>query len=63
MYLWVEVPGEETSEECAERLLRRGIVVAPGSYLGESGEGYIRIALVPTLAQCERAAAILEEVL
>jgi succinyldiaminopimelate transaminase len=63
MYLWVEVPGDETSEDCAERLLRHGVVVAPGSYLGESGEGYIRIALVPTLAECERAAAILEEVL
>jgi succinyldiaminopimelate transaminase len=63
MYLWVEVAEAETSEECAERLLRHGIVVAPGSYLGESGEGYIRIALVPTLAECERAAAILEEVL
>ena len=63
MYLWVEVPGDERSEECAERLLRHGVVVAPGAYLGESGEGYIRIALVPTLAECERAAAILEEVL
>jgi succinyldiaminopimelate transaminase len=63
MYLWVQVPGEETSEECAERLLRHGVVVAPGSYLGDSGEGYIRIALVPTLAECERASAILEEVL
>jgi succinyldiaminopimelate transaminase len=63
MYLWVEVPGGETSEECAERLLRHGVVVAPGAYLGESGEGYIRIALVPTLAECERAAAILEDVL
>jgi succinyldiaminopimelate transaminase len=63
MYLWVEVAGDETSEECAERLLRHGVVVAPGSYLGESGEGYIRIALVPTLAECERAAAILEHVL
>jgi succinyldiaminopimelate transaminase len=63
MYLWVEVPGDETSEECAERLLGHGVVVAPGSYLGESGEGYIRIALVPTLAECERAAAILEDVL
>jgi acetylornithine aminotransferase len=63
MYLWVEVAAEETSEACAERFLRHGVVVAPGSYLGESGEGYIRIALVPTLAECERAAAILEEVL
>ena len=61
MYLWVEVPGDETSEACAERLLRHGVVVAPGSYLGDSGEGYVRIALVPTLEECERAAAILEE--
>src|SRR5258707_469796 len=63
MYLWVEVPGDATSEACAERLLRHGVVVAPGSYLGDAGEGYIRIALVPTLEECERAAAILEEVL
>ena len=63
MYLWVEVPAGETSEACAERLLQHGVVVAPGSYLGESGEGYVRLALVPTLEECERAAAILEEVL
>jgi succinyldiaminopimelate transaminase len=63
MYLWVEVPDGERSEACAERLLHHGVVVAPGSYLGEAGEGYIRIALVPTLAECERAAAILEDVL
>jgi acetylornithine aminotransferase len=63
MYLWVEVPGGETSEACAERLLARGVVVAPGSYLGEAGEGYVRIALVPTLDECTRAAAILEELL
>ncbi len=63
MFLWVEVPGEETSEGCAERLLHHGIVVAPGSYLEEAGEGYVRIALVPTLAECERAVRILEDVL
>ena len=63
MYLWVEVSEGESSEACAERLLRHGIVVAPGAFLGEAGEGYIRIALVPTLAECERAAAILEDVL
>src|SRR5207253_5718925 len=33
MYLWVEVPGGESSEACAERLLEHGVVVAPGSYL------------------------------
>jgi succinyldiaminopimelate transaminase len=63
MYLWVEVPGGESSESAAERLLAHGVVVAPGAYLGAAGEGYVRLALVPTLAECERAAAILEEVL
>jgi len=59
MYLWVEVPPGESSEELAERLLGHGIVVAPGAYLGPSGEGYVRIALVPTVEDCERAASIL----
>jgi acetylornithine aminotransferase len=63
MYLWVEVPDGESSESAAERLLARGVVVAPGAYLGEAGEGYVRLALVPTLAECDRAASILEEVL
>jgi succinyldiaminopimelate transaminase len=63
MYLWIAVPGGEPSEEFASRLLEHGVVVAPGSYLGPSGEGYARLALVPTLADCERAAAILEDVL
>lgn len=61
MYLWVEVPPGETSESFAERLLERGVVVAPGSYLGESGEGYVRLALVPSDEECRRAVAILEE--
>ena len=61
MYLWVEVPDGESSEEYATRLLRNGIVVAPGAYLGSSGEGYVRLALVPTLEDCERAADILVE--
>jgi acetylornithine aminotransferase len=63
MYLWVKVPGGESSESAAERLLAHGVVVAPGAYLGVAGEGYVRLALVPTLAECERAAGILEEVL
>jgi aspartate/methionine/tyrosine aminotransferase len=63
MYLWVEVPLGETSESFAERLLERGVVVAPGSYLGESGEGYVRLALVPSDDECRRAVAILEKLL
>jgi succinyldiaminopimelate transaminase len=63
MYLWVEVPGGESSVSAAERLLANGIVVAPGAYLGAAGEGYVRLALVPTLAECGRAADLLERVL
>ena len=63
MYLWVAVPGGETSEEHAQRLLGHGIVVTPGPYLGASGEGYVRYALVPTEDDCARAAAILEDAL
>jgi acetylornithine aminotransferase len=60
-YLWVDVGGP--SEPFARRLLEHGIVVAPGSFFGPAGEGYARFALVPTQAECERAAQILREVL
>ena len=63
IYLWIEVPDGERSEAFAERLLEHGVVVAPGSYFGGSGEGYARIALTPPLEECRHAAAILEEVL
>jgi succinyldiaminopimelate transaminase len=62
-YLWFRVPASESSEEFATRLLEHGVVVAPGSFFGPSGEGYARLALVPSLEECERAAAILGEVL
>ena len=60
-YLWVDVGG--ASVDFARRLLEHGIVCAPGAFFGEAGEGYARFALVPTQEQCERAAAIIEEVL
>jgi acetylornithine aminotransferase len=62
MYLWVAVPDGETSEGFAQRLLEHGVLVAPGSFLGASGEGYVRFALVPTEVDCARAAGILENV-
>ncbi len=62
-YLWVATPAGLGSEAFAERLLAGGIVVTPGAYLGPSGEGYVRFALVPTVERCERAAVILRELL
>jgi acetylornithine aminotransferase len=63
MYLWARVPAGESSEELATRLLEHGVLVSPGAYFGPSGEGYFRIALVPSLDDCRRAAEILRRVL
>jgi succinyldiaminopimelate transaminase len=63
MYLWVAVPDGETSEWFAERLLEHGVLVAPGSYLGAAGEGYFRVALVPSEEECASAVEILERAL
>jgi aspartate/methionine/tyrosine aminotransferase len=63
MYLWLAVPAGESSEELAARLLEHGLIVSPGTFFGPSGRGYWRLALVPTEAECERAAEILERVL
>jgi acetylornithine aminotransferase len=60
-FLWLAVDGP--SEAFARNLLEHGILVAPGSFFGVAGEGYVRVALVPTQADCERAAEILERVL
>jgi acetylornithine aminotransferase len=63
-YLWVRVPGGRPSAEWAYELLdRAGVVVAPGSYFGPEGEGYVRIAVVPSLEDCERAAAAIDAAL
>ena len=59
-FLWLELPaGESSSEAFAARLLDRGVLVAPGAFFGGAGEGYVRVALVPTLAECRRAAELL----
>ena len=53
-FLWLDAgPG---AEALADRLLADGIVLAPGSFFGPAGAGYLRLALVPPLAECERAA-------
>ncbi len=61
LYLWLRVPAGHTSGSYALALLERGIVVAPGTAFG-AGEGYVRVALVPTLPECEEAIAAWREV-
>jgi acetylornithine aminotransferase len=50
-FLWLE-----GDDELAARWLEQGVVVAPGSFFG--APGFIRLALVPTLEDCRRAASI-----
>jgi acetylornithine aminotransferase len=51
-FLWLE--GDDA---LAARWLEQGVVVAPGSFFG--APGYLRLALVPALADCRRAASII----
>ncbi|MCA9668066.1 MAG: aminotransferase class I/II-fold pyridoxal phosphate-dependent enzyme [Myxococcales bacterium] len=59
LYLWVRVPGAEDGAGAlayAERLADAGILVSPAPQLGVD-QPYIRLALVPTVEDCERAVA------
>jgi succinyldiaminopimelate transaminase len=57
-YLWVHVPKGETSDTYAAKLAERNILVVPGNQFGREGEGFIRLAMVPTLADCKAAAQL-----
>ncbi len=59
-FLWLDAG--ERADRLAATLLERGVVLAPGSFFGPAGEGFLRLALVPTLAECERAAELLASV-
>ena len=64
IYVWQRVPRGMTSVEFAKRLLDPAVamVVTPGTWLSsredgfDPGEGYVRLALVPTIEECEDAA-------
>ena len=59
-YLWARTPDDDA--QFARRLhAEKAVTVLPGSYLGREvnginpGKGYVRIALVPPLDECEEA--------
>ena len=60
-YLWVKAPGGD-DVAFVESLMRVGLVVTPGSFLGDAGRGYLRWALVPTLEACREALERLDRV-
>ena len=55
-FLWITVPNGYDSYRFAELLADVGIVVSPGTVFGDAGEGYVRLALVPSLDHCIEAA-------
>jgi len=56
LYLWTQVPEGWDSEGFATMLLNdAGVSVAPGSFFGKSGEGYIRISLTAPNFRIEEA--------
>ena len=60
LYLWIKVQDDMVF---TDRLLEEGIVVSPGRFFGPGGEGFIRLALVPTVAECADAADVLRSLL
>lgn len=60
IYVWVRVPEGYTSESFATHVLdKAGVIVAPGTGYGPSGEGYVRLSL--TIAD-ERLSEALERI-
>ena len=57
LYIWAKVPGGQDADAYAARCLDAGIVVSPGGFFGDGGDGWFRLALVPSLADCRLALA------
>jgi LL-diaminopimelate aminotransferase len=56
MFIWAEIPKGWTSREFTFQLLNKaGVVVTPGNAFGEHGEGYVRIGLVQSEANLQKA--------
>ncbi|MPV36925.1 succinyldiaminopimelate transaminase [Georgenia subflava] len=62
LYLWVRpAAGEASSWEIVDALAARGILVAPGTFYGPQGQGYVRIGLTATDERIAEAARRLAE--
>jgi LL-diaminopimelate aminotransferase len=57
MYLWIPVPTQEKGMDfCRRALEEEGVIILPGSSMGEGGEGFFRIALTTSEDRLEEAA-------
>jgi LL-diaminopimelate aminotransferase len=56
LYIWASVPPGETSEPFALTLLNQtGVAVAPGSFFGPAGEGYVRLSVTAPTDRIQEA--------
>jgi aspartate/methionine/tyrosine aminotransferase len=60
IFLWLRVPDDDDLG-AFERLLERGLLSVPGSYLGPGGEGHLRLALTPAPERIARATELLSD--
>jgi succinyldiaminopimelate transaminase len=60
-YFWIKSPQGYNGTSYAEKLLEKGLVVSPGEFFGKSSIDYFRIALVPSLQDCEEAIRIWDQ--
>jgi LL-diaminopimelate aminotransferase len=64
LYLWFPVPTQESAEEfCRRLLLDAGVVLLPGSAMGEGGEGFVRASLAIPEDRWEEAGGRIREAL
>jgi N-succinyldiaminopimelate aminotransferase len=66
-YVWARVPGGDDQAFARELFAAANVTVLPGQYLARDahgtnpGRGYVRMALVPALADCVEAAKRIRE--
>jgi LL-diaminopimelate aminotransferase len=63
LYIWATLPDstarskDQTSEAFALKLLNEtGVALAPGSFFGAAGEGYVRVSVTASTEQIRKAA-------
>jgi succinyldiaminopimelate transaminase len=54
IYVWFRAPGGDDAAY-GEALMAAGILATPGRSFGPGGEGWLRLALVPTVEECHLA--------
>ncbi|MGD8868897.1 MAG: aminotransferase class I/II-fold pyridoxal phosphate-dependent enzyme [Gemmatimonadales bacterium] len=64
MYLWIPIPSDEPSVDFARRILKEsGVVLFPGTGMGQGGEGFFRVALTVPAERLREAAQRVARVL